>query len=97
MISFLSKELKRNVRGVPKKKVGADTILVNLVDLPEDVEYQIDSIRTFLSRNGKAYVTVEFTNKIMYLPFNYRNFFLDEVFCVDNFLNPLRGKKVNIQ
>lgn len=63
-----------------------------LSDLPENVDFPIDSIKCFLAKNDKAVVTVEFGEKILYFPYLYRNFFLSEVFCVDEKLEPLPEK-----
>lgn len=104
----LTQAVKKNVRGVAKKaenmllkelcskinQIGGDKAVAMMSDLVEGVEYPIDSIKTFLARNDRAVVTVEFSgDRILYLPFLYRNFFLDDVFCVDNKLQPLRGKR----
>lgn len=107
-VNNLAQAVKKNVRGVAKKvecgllkelcskinKIGGDKAVAMMSDLVEGVEYPIDSIKTFLARNDRAVVTVEFSgDRILYLPFLYRHFFLDEVFCVDNKLQSLRGKR----
>lgn len=106
--SKLAREMKKNVKGVaPKRlensifkelckkigKVGGDRIVTMLADIPEGVEYPIDTIRCFLARNERAVVTVEFGERVLYLPFQYKNFMLDEVFCVDHLLRPLKTKR----
>lgn len=81
-------------RDLAKKihKIGGDKIVTMLADIPEDVEFPIDSIKCFLAKNEKAVVTCEFGERILYFPWQYRNFFLDEVFCVDSNLQPLHNK-----
>lgn len=75
-------------------KIGGDKRVMMMADLAEGVEYPIDAIKVYLSRNDRAAVVVEFSSdRILYLPNVYRAFFLDEVFCLDNKLQPLRGKR----
>lgn len=108
IINKLGSQMKKNVKGVaPKKpenlllkelckkigKVGGDRIVTMLADIPEGIEYPIDAIRCFIARNDRAVVTVEFGERVLYLPFQYKNFMLDEVFCVDHLLRPLKSKR----
>lgn len=66
-----------------------------LADIPENVEFPIDSIRVFLARNQRAVVVLEFSgDRILYLGFALRKFFLDNVFCVDEFMRPLEKESI---
>lgn len=106
--SRLGTHMKKHVKGVPPKKpenqiikelckkiakVGGDRIVTMLPDIPEGIEYPIDTIRCFLARNDRAVVTVEYGERVLYLPFQYKTFMLDEVFCVDHLLRPLKTKR----
>lgn len=73
-------------------KISSEKIVTMISDIAEGIEYPIDIIKCFLSKNEKAVVTVEFDNRILYLPYLYRNYFLNNVFCMDNKLKPLQNK-----
>lgn len=63
-------------------------------DIPEGVEYAIDIIRIFQARNQRAVCVLEFDNRMVYLNYALRKFFLEEVFCVDEFMRPLEKESV---
>lgn len=73
--------------------LGTSKTVLRLTDLKEKTTYKIIAVRHCKSMADNMCVVVELKDGLIYLPNKYRDYFLKEVFCVDEHGVPLRGKR----